>query len=271
MARADRKVRRVLYWFLKKLAVGPVAKTLWRPWIEGLENLPLDQPAIIASNHLAVCDSLFLPLMVSRQMAFPAKKEYFTAPGVKGWGKRVFLTGVGQVPIDRSGGIAAKSALAELEQVLADGGLVGFYPEGTRSPDGRLYRGKTGVARLALASRVPVIPAAMVDTDKIQPIGRVMPKLRPRPGVRLGRPLDFSRYDGMAGDRFVERSMTDELMYELMRLSGQEYVDVYAAKVKAEMDRIGRRGPRAARAAAEAVALQADPDLADRSPRRRAS
>lgn len=261
----------MLYGFLKQLAVGPPAKALWRPWIEGLEHLPTDGPAIVASNHLAVCDSVFLPIMVPRQVAFPAKQEYFTQPGVKGWGKRVFMRGVGQVPIDRSGGAAARSALAELEKVLADGGVVGFYPEGTRSPDGRLYRGKTGVARLALASRAPVIPAAMVGTDRIQPIGRVLPKLRPRPGIRLGRPLDFSRYDGMAGDRFVERSLTDELMYELMRLSGQEYVDVYAAKVKSEMDRVGRRGPRAARSAAEAVALQADPDLADRSPRSRAS
>ncbi|MGI8869541.1 MAG: lysophospholipid acyltransferase family protein [Mycobacteriales bacterium] len=261
----------MLYWVLKQLAVGPVAKPLWRPWIEGAENIPAGGGAIIASNHLAVCDSLFLPLLVSRQLAFPAKKEYFTQPGVKGLAKRLFLTGVRQVPIDRGGGAAALSALAELETVLRDGGLVGFYPEGTRSPDGRLYRGKTGVARLALAARVPVIPAAMVNTDKIQPIGKVLPKLRPRPGVRLGRPLDFSRYDGMAGDRFVERALTDQLMYELMHLSGQEYVDVYAANVKREMDRMGRRGPRAARAAAEAVALQTDPDLADRSPRRRAS
>jgi 1-acyl-sn-glycerol-3-phosphate acyltransferase len=118
-------------------------------------------------------------------------------------------------------------------RVLRRGQLLGIYPEGTRSPDGKLYRGKTGVARMALEAGVVVIPVAMIGTDVIQPTGRVLPRLRPRPGVRFGKPLDFSRYEGMAGDRFVERSMTDEIMYELMQLSGQEYVDVYAAKVKA--------------------------------------
>src|SRR5690242_5826604 len=144
----------------------------------------------------------------------------------------MFFVGTGQVPIDRSGGRAARVALDVGLQILREGGIFGIYPEGTRSPDGRLYRGKTGVARMALEARVPVIPCAMINTDIIQPTGRRIPHLRPRPGVRFGRPLDFSRYEGMAGDRFVERSMTDEIMYELMQLSGQEYVDIYAAKVK---------------------------------------
>lgn len=262
----------MLYWFLKRIVVGPLSRPLWRPWVEGLEHVPTDGPAILASNHLSFCDSVFLPLAVPREVRFPAKKEYFTGRGPKGWISRNFLHGVGQVPIDRSSGPAAQPALDALEQVLRDGGLVGFYPEGSRSPDGRLYRGKTGIARLVLSTNTPVIPVAMINTDKLQPIGRVVPRLRPRPGVRFGTPLDFSRYEGMAGDRFVERSMTDEIMYALMRLSGQEYVDVYAAAVKAEMDRMGRNGPIAARAAAQAVARRVDPAVAvDRAAGQRAS
>jgi 1-acyl-sn-glycerol-3-phosphate acyltransferase len=137
------------------------------------------------------------------------------------------------VPIDRDDADAARAALRTGVRVLDGGTLLGIYPEGTRSPDGRLFRGKTGVARLALESGAVVIPCAMINTEVIQPIGRLVPRLRPRPGVRFGKPLDFSRYEGMAGDRFVERSMTDEIMYELMQLSGQEYVDKYAASVKA--------------------------------------
>jgi 1-acyl-sn-glycerol-3-phosphate acyltransferase len=149
----------------------------------------------------------------------------------------MFFSGVGQVPIDRDDRDASRAALRTGVKVLRAGNnLLGIYPEGTRSPDGRLYRGKTGVARLALESGAVVIPCAMVNTDVIQPTGRRIPKLRPRPGVVVGKPLDFSRYEGMAGDRFVERSMTDEIMYELMQLSGQEYVDQYAAKVKADSD-----------------------------------
>src|SRR5581483_8908728 len=163
------------------------------------------------------------------------KAEYFTTPGIKGFFSKMFFSGVGQVPIDRSDKDAARAALNTGVRVLREGSnnLLGIYPEGTRSPDGRLYRGKTGVARLALESGAVVIPVAMVNTAVIQPPGRLIPKFWPRPGVRVGKPLDFSRYEGMAGDRFIERSMTDEVMYELMQLSGQDYVDQYAAKVKA--------------------------------------
>ncbi len=143
----------------------------------------------------------------------------------------------GQVPIDRDDKDASRAALNTGLRVLREGKLLGIYPEGTRSPDGRLYRGKTGVARLALESGAIVIPCAMIDTDKIQPQGRVLPRLRPRPGVRIGKPLDFSRYEGLAGDRLVERSITDEIMYALMQLSGQEYVDQYAADVKKSQGR----------------------------------
>jgi 1-acyl-sn-glycerol-3-phosphate acyltransferase len=222
----------VLYWFLKFVGLGPWLKAVWRPWVEGAENVPESGGVILASNHLSFCDSFFLPLVVRRRVTFLAKAEYFTTPGFKGRLSRLFFSGIGQVPVDRDDADAARGALAVGVRILSAGGLLGIYPEGTRSPDGRLYKGKTGVARMALEAGVPVIPVAMIDTEKLQPTGRKFPHLRPRPGVRFGTPLDFSRYEGMAGDRFVERSMTDEIMYELMQLSGQEYVDTYAAKVK---------------------------------------
>jgi 1-acyl-sn-glycerol-3-phosphate acyltransferase len=223
----------VVYWVLKKIILGPWLRLLFRPWVEGLENIPASGGAILASNHMSFSDSILLPLMVPRRVTFLAKQEYFTGRGLKGWLSRLFFSSVGQVPIDRSSGSAAKAALESGKRILADGKLLGIYPEGTRSPDGRLYRGKTGVARMALEARVPVIPCAMIDTDRVQPIGHALPRIH-RVGVRIGKPLDFSRYDGLAGDRFVERSMADEIMYELMMLSGQEYVDLYAAKVKAD-------------------------------------
>ena len=222
----------MFYWLAKFVLLGPLLRGLWRPWAEGLENIPDDRPAIIASNHLSFCDSFFMPVMVPRKVTFLAKAEYFTTPGVKGFFSRMFMSGIGQVPIDRSDADSSQDALNTGVRVLRAGKLLGIYPEGTRSPDGRLYRGKTGIARMVLETGAVVVPCAMVDTAIIQPAGRLLPKLRPRPGVRFGKPLDFSRYEGMSGDRFVERSMTDEIMYELMDLSGQEYVDKYAASVK---------------------------------------
>jgi 1-acyl-sn-glycerol-3-phosphate acyltransferase len=222
----------MFYWLAKFLFLGPALHALWRPWGEGLENIPDDRPAILASNHLSFSDSFFFPLVVKRKVTFLAKSEYFTTPGLKGRFSKLFMSGVGMVPIDREDSDASRAALNTGLRVLREGGLLGIYPEGTRSPDGRLYRGKTGVARLALESGAVVLPCAMINTDKIQPQGRLLPKLRPRPGVQIGKPLDFSRYEGLAGDRLVERSITDEIMYALMELSGQEYVDQYAAKVK---------------------------------------
>jgi 1-acyl-sn-glycerol-3-phosphate acyltransferase len=263
----------VLYWLAKFFFIGPPLRLLWRPWTEGLENVPTEGPAILASNHLSFSDSFFLPLMVPRKVTFLAKAEYFNTPGVKGFFSRMFFAGVGQVPIDRDDKDASRAALRTGVRVLKRGSLLGIYPEGTRSPDGRLHRGKTGVARMALEAGVPVIPVAMIDTDTIQPTGRRIPKLRPRPGVRFGKPLDFSRYEGMSGDRFVERSMTDEIMYELMLLSGQEYVDLYAAKVKAERSAkgvadvgFGNQKPAGKRELREAVN-----QTADRIPDERAS
>ncbi|MHB8452395.1 MAG: lysophospholipid acyltransferase family protein [Mycobacteriales bacterium] len=221
------------YWVVKAI-LTPILRVLFRPSVEGLDNIPDDGPVIIASNHLSFMDSIFLALVVPRRLTFLAKSDYFTERGLKGRCKKMFFAGVGQLPVDRSGGRASASALATGKRVLAEGKLLGIYPEGTRSPDGRLFRGKTGVARMALEAGVPVVPCAMLGTFEIQPPGRTVPRVR-RVGIRLGQPLDFSRYSGMQGDRFVLRSMTDEIMYELMMLSGQEYVDHYATKAKADM------------------------------------
>ncbi len=199
-------------------------------------------PAILASNHLSFADHFFGPLPLPRKVTFLAKAEYFTGRGLKGLVSKAFFRGVGQIPVDRAGGEASERALATGLRVLAGGRLLGIYPEGTRSPDGRLYRGKTGVARLALESGAPVIPTAMVGTFDFMPPGRLWPRLRIRPGVRFGKPLDFSRYSGLASDRMVLRAVTDEIMYALMDLSDQEYVDEYAQRAKSRT-RAGRKLP----------------------------
>lgn len=221
----------MLYWLLKYVLLGPLLQLLWPTKITGKENIPESGGAILASNHLAVVDSFFLPAHVRRRIVFLAKSDYFTGKGVKGKLKRWFFAGSGQYPIDRSGGSAGQAAIDTGVRLLREDRLLGIYPEGTRSPDGRLHKGKTGVARMALLAKVPIVPVAMVGTQRVNPIGSKMwwPK---RIEIYIGEPLDFSRYDGLAGDRFVERSITDELMYALMELSGQEYVDVYAVKVK---------------------------------------
>ncbi|MGW3953738.1 lysophospholipid acyltransferase family protein [Streptomyces sp. NPDC004752] len=219
-----------------KVAIGGPLKVAFRPWVEGVENIPAAGPAILASNHLSFSDSFFLPAVLDRKVTFIAKAEYFTTPGVKGRLTAAFFKGVGQLPVDRSGGRGAgEAAVRSGLEVLERGELFGIYPEGTRSPDGRLYRGKPGgLARVALASGAPVVPVAMIDTEKIQPPGKVVPKLM-RPGIRIGRPLDFSRYQGLEHDRFVLRALTDEVMYEIMKLSGQEYVDIYATAAKRQI------------------------------------
>jgi 1-acyl-sn-glycerol-3-phosphate acyltransferase len=222
----------VFYWFLKLIALGPLLRIIFRPQAEGLENVPKSGPAILASNHLSYADWLFMPLTLPRRVSFVAKAEYFDSPGIKGWLQKMFFSGAGQIPIDRSGADAAQGALLSAKSVLDRGELFGIYPEGTRSHDGKLYRGKTGVARLALETGVPVIPCAVVGTDVVAPPGKKFGRIT-RPMVRYGAPLDFSRYDGLENDRFILRSITDEIMYEIMRLSGQEYVDLYATRAKA--------------------------------------
>jgi 1-acyl-sn-glycerol-3-phosphate acyltransferase len=224
------------YFILKNLLLGPLLKLLFRPWVRGMENIPSSEAAILASNHLSFSDSIFLPLQSRRALVFLAKSEYFTGKGMKGALTRWFFKGTGQLPIDRSGGKASEAALNTGLAVLAGNQVLGIYPEGTRSPDGRLYRGRTGIARMALEAKVPVLPVAMIDTEKVQPIGKRLPRIR-RIGIVVGEPLDFSRFDGMEGDRIVLRAVTDEIMYELMKLSGQEYVDAYASSVKEKLAR----------------------------------
>ncbi len=227
----------MLYWVLKRGVLGPVLTTMYDPWVEGVEHVPPTGGAIFASNHLSFSDSIFLPLVVPRRITFLAKADYFTGSGLKGRATASFFKGVGQVPVDRTGGRASEAALKTGIRILRSGELLGLYPEGTRSPDGRLYRGKTGVARMALEAEVPVLPTAMIGTDIIQPTGQKIPNRgKGIIGIRIGAPLDFSRYQGMESDRFVLRSITDEIMYELMELSGQEYVDMYAQKAKAEIE-----------------------------------
>ncbi|MDQ0869697.1 1-acyl-sn-glycerol-3-phosphate acyltransferase [Arthrobacter sp. V1I9] len=246
----------MFYWVMKRIFLGPVLKLLFRPWVKGLDNIPADGAAIIASNHLSFSDSIFMPLMVRRPVVFLAKSEYFTGTGIKGRLTAMFFRLTNQLPMDRSGGAASEASLSAGMDVLSHGGLLGIYPEGTRSPDSRLYRGKVGVARLALKAGVPVVPVAMIGTDKVQPIGKRLPNIR-RIGMIFGEPLDFSRYHDQAEDRLVQRQVTDEIMFELMRLSGQEYVDEYAAVVKLRL--AGK--PVDPAAAAEPLATPAPTDV----------
>ncbi|MHC2997949.1 lysophospholipid acyltransferase family protein [Microbacterium sp. HJ5] len=221
----------MFYWLMKYVVVGPIVKAIFRPWIVGRRNIPVEGGAILASNHLSFVDSVILPLMIDRRVAFLAKSDYFTGKGLKGWATRMFFKGTGQLPIDRSGGKASEASLNTGLQVLGGGELLGIYPEGTRSPDGKLYRGRTGIARMALEAHVPVVPVVMVDTDTMMPIGQRLPNVV-RVGVVIGEPLDFSRFSGMEGDRYILRSITDEIMVALQRLGEQEYEDVYASTVK---------------------------------------
>ena len=202
----------------------PILLILFRPRVKGLRNVPSTGPVIIASNHLSFSDSIFMPLVVPRKVTFLAKSEYFTSPGTKGFLKKITFHALGQVPVDRSGGRRSEAALITGLQVLAGGACIGIYPEGTRSPDGRLYKGRTGIARLAIESGAPVIPVAMFDTEKIQPTGTVVPKVMPVKMV-FGKPLYFT---GDSTNLQLLREATDEIMSTIQAMSGQEYVDDYA-------------------------------------------
>jgi 1-acyl-sn-glycerol-3-phosphate acyltransferase len=239
----------VFYWLLKWVFLGPLLRLVFRPHAEGAENVPAEGPAILASNHLSYADWLFMPLTLARRVTFVAKAEYFNGRGIKGWLQKSFFSGSGQVPIDRSSGSAAEGALVSAKRTLSKGELFGIYPEGTRSHDGKLYRGKTGVARLALETGVPVIPVAVIGTDVVAPPGKKFGSFT-RPVVRFGKPLDFSRYEGLENDRYILRSITDEIMYEIMRLSDQEYVDMYATTAKA-LDKEAKKGGAAKQPTAE--------------------
>jgi 1-acyl-sn-glycerol-3-phosphate acyltransferase len=206
----------------------PFLMILFRPKVKGLRNVPASGPLIIASNHLSFSDSIFMPLVVPRKVTFLAKSEYFTSPGPKGLLKKLTFIALGQVPVDRSGGRRSEAALITGLQVLSEGKCLGIYPEGTRSPDGRLYKGRTGIARLAIDSGAPVVPVAMFNTEKIQPTGQVIPNIQ-RVGMTFGEPMYF---DGDSSDLAYLRVVTDQIMNRIQELSGQEYVEEYAVKVK---------------------------------------
>ncbi|HST72717.1 MULTISPECIES: lysophospholipid acyltransferase family protein [Kocuria] len=224
----------MVYMFLKRYVVGPLVNVAFRPEVRGLHHVPAEGPAILASNHLSVSDSVFMPVAVPRQVFFLAKADYFNGPGLKGRVTSAFFRAINQIPMDRSGGRASARSLSAGGRKLQEGQLLGIYPEGTRSPDGRLYKGKIGVARLALESGAPVVPIAMVGTDKVQPIGARMPlpRRKARVATVFGEPLDFSRYQGRQGEHALLREVTDEIMHAIQALSGQVYVDVYAADQK---------------------------------------
>jgi 1-acyl-sn-glycerol-3-phosphate acyltransferase len=215
------------YWLLK-LVLTPILRFFFKVRVEGIENVPRHGPVILASNHVSFSDSIFLPLMLRRRVTFVAKAEYFEDPKTA-W----FFRAVGQIPIKRGGGTASQRALASAQEVLAQGGVFGIYPEGTRSPDGRLYKGHTGVARLALGCRCPVVAVAMVGTREAQPIGQVKPNLFMPITLRFSEPMDFERLYDRRDDPLVLRQITDEIMWKLRELSGQEYVNRYAKRGEA--------------------------------------
>ncbi|WP_405557466.1 lysophospholipid acyltransferase family protein [Streptomyces sp. NBC_01171] len=225
----------MFYHLLKYVLLGPVLRLVFRPRIEGLDHVPESGAAIIAGNHLSFSDHFLMPAILKRRITFLAKAEYFTGPGLKGRLTAFFFRSAGQIPVDRSGKEAGQAAVREGLKVLGRGELLGIYPEGTRSHDGRLYKGKVGVAVMALKAGAPVVPCAMIGTFEAQPPGRKIPKLRPIT-IRFGEPLEFSRYEGMEDEKAVLRAVTDEIMYAVLELSGQEYVDRYAAEVKAEAE-----------------------------------
>ena len=217
---------------MKYVVLGPILRILYRPEVKGLENVPDDGAAILAPNHQSFLDDFLLPLVIrKRKVVMMAKADYFDK-----WYTAWFFKAAGCIPVRREGGSASAKALAGGIEALAAGELVGIFPEGTRSPDGRLYRGKTGVARMALEAHVPVIPVALVGTYQAWPYDRKLPKSG-RVEIRFGKPLTFARHYETPTDRFVLRSVTDEIMYEIMMLSGQEYVDDYGARIKRQIER----------------------------------
>jgi 1-acyl-sn-glycerol-3-phosphate acyltransferase len=233
----------VLYGLLKRGVIGPAVHVVFRPHAVGVEHIPETGPVLLVANHQSFSDSIFMPLLTPRPVKFLAKAEYFTGRGVKGWLSAGFFRGVGSVPIDRAGAKAADAALRTALRLLEQGQIVGLYPEGTRSPDGRLYKGRTGAARIALTAGCPVLPCAISGTEEVQPTGKMIPKVHPVT-VTFGPPLDFSRYTGGLWDTVrdtedehtVLRAVTDEIMHTLITMTGREYVDLYASDVKKTKD-----------------------------------
>ena len=230
----------MIYQTLKSFLI-PILTLLFRPKVTGLRNVPQSGPVIIASNHLSFSDSIFMPLVVPRKVTFLAKSEYFTSPGIKGFIKKITFIALGQVPVDRSGGRRSEAALLTGLDLLSEGACIGIYPEGTRSPDGKLYRGRTGIARMAIESGAAIVPVAMFNTAEIQPTGQVVPKVR-RVEMIFGEPLYFA---GDTSDLKVLREITDEIMNAIQELSGQEYVDIYASEAKANILKARREAEKA--------------------------
>ncbi|MGW2816959.1 lysophospholipid acyltransferase family protein [Streptomyces sp. NPDC001415] len=221
----------MFYFAFRLVVLVPLLRWLFRPCVEGAGRVPETGAVILAGNHQSFTDQFLLGVTLRRRLTFLAKQEYFTAPGLRGRATAAFFRALGQIPVDRSGKDAARSALDTALQVLDGGGVLGVFPEGTRSHDGRLYKGKVGVAAMALRSGAPVVPVAMIGTFEAQPKGRRLPRRVPIT-LRFGEPLDFSRYAGMENERLVLRAVTDEIMYAVQKLSEQEYVDVYAAEAR---------------------------------------
>jgi 1-acyl-sn-glycerol-3-phosphate acyltransferase len=225
----------VLYWVFKYVAFAPLCRLLFRPSVSGADNIPKSGAAIVVSNHISAGDTFLLPSMIKRRLTFPAKIELFHGRGLRARALGWFLKGVGQLPMDRSGGRASASSMDGVVGVLRRGDLLGIYPEGTRSPDGRLYKGKTGVARIVLQAGVPVVPVGMINTELVSSRFFKIPTMR-RPKIRIGKPMDFSAYAAAGNDRDVLRWITDEIMNAVMELSGQEYVDIYGTTAKAALE-----------------------------------
>ena len=227
--------------FLARVFFAPLARLVFRPKIVGKRNVPKQGGVLLASNHLSFVDSIVITLVAPRSVAFLAKSEYFTGRGLRGWLSRSFFTGIGAVPVVRGAGQAAQDALATGQHILDRGGAFAIYPEGTRSLDGRIYRGRTGVAWLALESRVPVVPVALTDTQKLLPLGSRRPRLH-RVTVQFGEPITLS---GDAKSGRARRSGTDEIMAAIQRMSGQEIADGYneppAATLRERVRRAFRR------------------------------
>lgn len=221
----------MIYWLLKYVFLGPILRLVYRPRVRGLENIPAEGPVILASNHLSFVDSFFIPLLCPRPVVYMGKADYWER-----WHTRLLMRVANVIPVRRDGGSASEAAIVAGIDALKAGQVVGIYPEGTRSPDGRMYRGKTGVARMAIEAKCAVVPIALRGTNEIMPIGSRFPKTIPgRIHIEFGEPLRFERHEDRPRDRFVLRSVTDEIMYEIMMMSGQEYVDEYAARVKKEL------------------------------------
>lgn len=209
-----------------RYVLAPLVRLVWRPRVRGADRIPATGPVILAANHRAAVDTAFIPLVAPRKVAFLGKAEYFTGRGLRGRLMAAFLGALGYIPVDRANARAGLAALAAGREVLERGGAFGIYPEGTRSLDGKLHRGHTGVASHALSTGAVVVPVGLIGTERVQPIGRLFPRLA-RVEIRFGRPLEFSRYDGLEGAPAIRRAVTDEIMDAIADLSEQTYVDSY--------------------------------------------